>query len=203
MNLNNTPSSYYQTEDTCSYCRSTCNRDTDIDNASRCNNCRDKSNINMILAMSENLTIGNDNRLPWNLPSDLKMFKEKTLGSIIFMGRKCYESIGRPLPKRENVILTNNVELVIPGCIVVNSIQEFISKYKNDTREIFIIGGAKLYEQTFEITNKLYLTIIQGYVAGDVKISGLNFDKWELSSDGKVQYENGNAFKFLEFIKKK
>ncbi len=201
MNLNNTPTSYHEAQDRCPSCGIECNVDTDLDHKDYCNNCRDKSKISIILAMSENLTIGKDNDLPWNLPSDLKMFKEKTLNSILFMGRKCYDSIGRPLPKRENVVLTTDTSLEIPGCVVVNSINEFLSLYKDDPREIFIIGGANLYEQTFDIADKLYLTLIQGEVEGDVKVSGLDFTKWAFESESEQLEENGHCYKFMSFLK--
>ena len=113
MNLNHLASSIFENKDRCPSCSEYVNIELDLDLEDNCNNCRDKSNINIILAMSENLTIGKDNDLPWNLPSDLKMFKEVTLDSILLMGRKCYESIGRPLPKRENVVLSSDNTIIL------------------------------------------------------------------------------------------
>lgn len=201
MNLNNIPTSYHESEDRCPSCAKKVNVDQDLDKKDYCNNCRDKSNISIILAMSENLTIGKDNDLPWNLPSDLKMFKEVTLNSILFMGRKCYESIGRPLPKRENVVLTSNTSLEIPGCVVVNSISEFLSLYKDDTRSIFIIGGANLYEQTFDLADTIYLTLVQGDVEGDVKIKGFDLSNWTMEKQEEPLTENGHTFRFITFKK--
>ena len=95
--------------------------------------------VSIVVATAQNNVIGNDNDLIWHLPADLKHFKSVTSGSSILMGRKTYESIGRPLPKRENIIITRQTGLLIEGCIVVNSLQEAINKAESE--EVFIIGG--------------------------------------------------------------
>lgn len=200
INLNNIPTSNFDEKDRCPGCGDACNIFTDLDDHDYCNNCRPK-NISAILAMSENLTIGKGNDLPWNLPSDLKKFKEITLNSIIIMGNKCYESIGRPLPKRENVILSRNVDLVIEGCVVFNSFSAIFSHFKNDPRGIFIIGGAIIYEQAFDFCDNLYLTLVEGDVEGDVKVKGLDLSKWNLVEESETYTENQHNFKLMKFIK--
>src|SRR5260221_12371914 len=104
--------------------------------------------ISAIVAMSENRVIGDDNQLPWHLPADLKHFKTLTTGHPILMGRKTYESIGRPLPNRTNIILTRNSDFDAPQCVVVTSIEEAIeSPASTHSDEIFIFGGAEVYKQ--------------------------------------------------------
>src|SRR5438552_12583491 len=104
--------------------------------------------ISAILAMSENRVIGIENQLPWHLPADLKHFKTLTAGHPILMGRKTYESIGRPLPNRTNIIITQNKAFKAPGCVVVHSMEEAIQyTLSSNSDNIFIIGGANVYKQ--------------------------------------------------------
>jgi len=196
---NNTPTSIFEYQDKCPSCGSFCNIEQDLDDNDFCNDCRPME-INIIVAASENLTIGKDNDLPWKIPSDLKKFKQITTGSIVIMGRKCYESIGRPLPGRQNIVITRNTDLTIEGCEVVNSINQALSLCKNDSREIFIIGGAEIYKQTFSFATKLYLTEIKGNVDGDVKLEGMNLEEWSLVYESELFEENGTQFRFLEYI---
>jgi len=116
--------------------------------------------------MTKNRVIGNDNKMPWHLPADLKHFKSVTMAKPIVMGRKTYESIGRPLPGRQNVIVSRNSEYKVEGCTVVNSIDSAI-KLLIDSDEIMIIGGGFLYSQMIEKANKLYLTLIDLEIDGD------------------------------------
>ncbi len=124
--------------------------------------------INAIVAIDTNCCIGKGNELPWKkLKPDLKFFKETTSGSPVIMGRKTYESIGRPLPKRENIVITRDTEKRIEGCHVVNSIESAIELAKSfNTDDIFIIGGAQIYKEAFNLIERLYVTII------DIKVEG-------------------------------
>lgn len=127
--------------------------------------------------MSENRVIGNHNQLPWHLPADLKHFKNITMGHPIIMGRKTYESIGRPLPGRLNIIITRDKNYQAPGCTVVNSIEDALSiTQEND--EIFIIGGASLYQSMLPFTQRLYLTLIHQEIEGDAYFPELNMNDW-------------------------
>lgn len=122
--------------------------------------------ISMITAMANGRVIGKDNKMPWHLPEDLQHFKRVTIGKPVLMGRKTFESIGRPLPGRQNIVISRDNELTIPGVIVVNSIAEALfTAWGND--ELVVIGGAKLYEQMLPMADRLYLTKIDIDVGGD------------------------------------
>ena len=124
--------------------------------------------INIIVAHSKNMAIGKANSLPWRLPDDLKRFKKLTTGHPIIMGRKTYQSINRPLPDRTNIVVTRDMGLEIPGCVVVHSAAEAIKKAQEfDQEEIFIIGGAEIYKETLPLADRLYVTIVDMYVDGD------------------------------------
>ena len=115
--------------------------------------------VSIIVAMAKNRVIGKDNDMPWHLPADLQHFRKMTTGKPIIMGRKTYESIGRPLPKRHNIIVSRNPEYKQEGCDVVDSLEAAV-KCAGDVEEVFIIGGGFLYEQTIERADKFYLTFI-------------------------------------------
>ncbi|WP_299871672.1 type 3 dihydrofolate reductase [uncultured Cocleimonas sp.] len=122
--------------------------------------------LSMIAAMSQNRVIGLDNKMPWHLPADLQFFKKTTLGSPIIMGRKTYDSIGRPLPGRLNIILSRNTDLEIEGCTVVNTLSEALEAAEG-VDEVFITGGAHLYEKFLQDADCLYLTLIDAEFQGD------------------------------------
>ncbi len=122
--------------------------------------------ISMIVAMGKNRVIGIDNKMPWHLPADLQWFKKTTLGSPIIMGRKTYDSIGRPLPGRLNIILSRNTDLEIEGCTVVNTLSDALDA-ANGADEVFITGGAHLYEKFLQNADCLYLTKIDAKLEGD------------------------------------
>ena len=113
--------------------------------------------------------LGKDNDLVWRIPADLKRFKELTTGHPIIMGRKTYESIGRPLPDRTNIIITRDTAYAAEGCVVVHSLDEALSYgLRTDDSELFIIGGGQIYEQALPHTDRLYLTLIDDDTPGDV-----------------------------------
>jgi dihydrofolate reductase len=119
--------------------------------------------VKAIAAMSQNRVIGAEGRIPWHLPEDLKFFKRTTLGHIVLMGRKTYESLGKPLPGRENWVVSSRL---IPGVRVVRDLGEIVEP--GDGREIFLIGGAQLYSALLGRCAELFLTLIKCEVAGDV-----------------------------------
>lgn len=133
--------------------------------------------LSMIAAMGNNRAIGLDNKMPWHLPADLKWFKKTTLGSPIIMGRKTYESIGFPLPGRLNIIMSRNTDLEIEGCTVVNSLEAAITKAAGFD-EVFITGGAHLYEKFLEDADKLYLTLIDQDFVGDTFFPDYSIYEW-------------------------
>ena len=122
--------------------------------------------VSIIVAMAKNRVIGKENDMPWHLPADLQHFRKMTTGKPIIMGRKTYESIGRPLPKRHNIIISRNSDYKVEGCDVVGSLEEAVS-IAGEVEEMFIIGGGFLYNQTIDAVNKLYLTFIDLEVEGD------------------------------------
>ncbi|OGD62865.1 hypothetical protein A2160_05770 [Candidatus Beckwithbacteria bacterium RBG_13_42_9] len=124
--------------------------------------------ISLIAAISENRALGKNNKLLWRLPEDLQRFKKLTSGHPVIMGRKTFESIGRPLPNRINIIVSRNKDLKINGCLVVSSVKEAIQLGKEkDGQEIFVIGGGQIYAEALPFADKLYLTIVKGNFAAD------------------------------------
>jgi dihydrofolate reductase len=148
--------------------------------------------ISIILAVSDNNVIGKDNKLIWSIPNDLKRFKELTTGHVVIMGRKTYESIGRPLPKRINVIITNNIEYKAEGCIVVHSLKDAIHIAKDLDAEAFIIGGSKVYEDALEFASKIYLTRVHQNFEGDAFAPYINDSIWHITEEIKIPADENN-----------
>lgn len=154
--------------------------------------------INIIVATSINGVIGCNNKLIWDLPTDLKRFKEITTGHSVIMGRKTYESIGKPLKNRRNIIISRNKNYKVDGCEVVFSLKDAIKLTNNNC---FIIGGGEIYNQSIEIADKIYLTIIYKEFYGDVKFPKLNDDWIKIKSEDFL--ENKIKCSFLEYERKK
>jgi dihydrofolate reductase len=143
--------------------------------------------ISLIVAMARNHTIGINNTLPWRCPEDLKHFKALTMGHHIIMGRKTYDSIGRPLPGRTTVIVTRNIELKIADCLTAHSLPAAIAACAQDG-EIFIVGGAELYAQALPLVDTLYITEIQQDIEGDAHFPAFDKTAWhEVSREIKSQ----------------
>lgn len=134
--------------------------------------------ISIIVAIAENNGIGKNNQLLWHLPADLKHFKDITNGHAILMGRKTYASIGKPLPNRRNIVITRNTELEIPGVEVVHSLADAITICQ-DLDEIFVIGGAEIYNQALDYCHKIYLTVVRGDFKADAFFPVINYEHWE------------------------
>ena len=166
--------------------------------------------ISIIVAASSNLVIGKNNDLPWHLPSDLKRFKELTSGKRVSMGRKCWESIPekfRPLPNRENIVFTRDLNYIAEGAIVMHKLDKVIKGHERNSplhilEEEFVIGGAEIYKNYFPVANKLYMTEILGEIDGDTYLEGFNLEEWNLTYMSQVLEENGFKFIFKEYIKK-
>lgn len=143
--------------------------------------------ISIIVAMAQNRTIGINNTLPWRCPEDLKHFKSLTMGHHMIMGRKTYDSIGKPLPGRTTVVVTRNPGLKIEGCIVAHSLEQAISACAGDG-EIFIVGGAELYTQALPLADTIYLTEIQQEVMGDAHFPAFRRQEWrEMAREPRTQ----------------
>lgn len=137
----------------------------------------------MIVARSTNLVIGQGNKLPWYLPEDLKYFKRVTLGKPIIMGRKTFESIGRPLPGRCNIVITRDPDWQVPGVVVASAPDEAIERARNQAlidgaEEALVIGGAQVYRQLLERVDRLYLTEVHAQVEGDAFFPALAEGEW-------------------------
>ncbi len=158
------------------------------------------SRVSLIVAMANNRVIGVNNTLPWHLPADLKHFKALTMGHHIIMGRKTYESIGRPLPGRTTVIVTRNATLKMGSCLVAHSLEEAIYLSSKDN-EIFIVGGAEIYAHALPIADKLYLTEVQKDVVGDARFPDFNLSEWQEISRETHQQESPEPleFHFVEY----
>jgi len=154
--------------------------------------------ISAILAVSNNGVIGIDNQLPWKLSDDLKFFKKTTLNSYIIMGRKSYESIGRPLPNRTNVIISRNLEYKTEGCIIVHSIQEAINlAQRNNQKEIFIIGGATIYEQSINWIDRFYISRVDCEIKNGTAFFSMDLlNTWKKISSEKYLKNEKNEFDF-------
>lgn len=133
--------------------------------------------ISLIVAMASNRVIGRDGQMPWHLSADLQRFKQITLGSPILMGRKTHEAIGRPLPGRQNLIISRNSDYQIPGCQVFDDIQKALQTVAGSD-ELFVIGGATLYEALLPYADYLYLTVIDKAFAGDTYFPEIDPAAW-------------------------
>jgi dihydrofolate reductase len=158
-------------------------------------------NISIIVAIANNMAIGKDNDLIWHISEDLKRFKSITSGNTIIMGRKTYESIGRPLPKRRNIVISRNKDLCIEGVEIVNSLDEALILSETDG-EVFIIGGGAIYKEAMPLANKLYLTKVNITPEADVYFPEINYSEWREtyrreSKQDDIEY----AFVDLERIK--
>lgn len=163
--------------------------------------------IALISCMAQNRVIGREGDMPWHLPADLKFFKRTTLGHPIVMGRKTFESVGsRPLPKRENIILTRDQSFAATGCTILHSLHEVLQRAK-DEDILFIIGGAELYKQFIPYADLIYLTVIEEAIEGDTFFPVLDLEEWEISErvqgDPNVDNPNGYSFTFYTYSRKK
>lgn len=155
----------------------------------------------IIVAMAENRTIGIENTLPWHLSADLKKFREVTTGHTIIMGRKTYDSIGRPLPKRRSIVITRQKGLEIEGCEVVNSIEEALELSRNE--KAFIIGGEQIYRQSLSLVDELYITKVQAEVQGDAFFPEFDESSWSLVEEEKFTADEKNDHNFSFQVYKK
>ena len=151
--------------------------------------------ISLIVAMDEKGGIGKDNQLPWHLRSDLKRFKSLTMGHYLVMGRKTYETIGKPLPGRKMIVVTNNTAYHPNGCFIAKSIKEAIQfAESNDEPEVFIIGGGEIFKQSIDIANKMYITNIHAQVDADVFFPAIDFSSWKLIWSEVIIREEKDSF---------
>lgn len=164
--------------------------------------------ISIIVATAENGVIGKDNQLLWKLSADLKQFRILTTGHSVIMGRKTFESIGRPLPNRTNIVISCQKYLTLPeGVFKLNSLEKAIEFAKSQVgnEEIFIIGGGNIYGQALDLTDKIYLTEVKASIEGDAFFPNLDMNEWEEIARISHQKDDKNEydFDFVELLKKK
>ncbi|PVX41365.1 dihydrofolate reductase [Pasteurella langaaensis DSM 22999] len=158
--------------------------------------------FSLIVAMTKNHVIGKDNQMPWHLPADLAWFRQNTTGKPVIMGRKTFESIGRPLPKRTNIVLSRQ-PFAHDGVIWKNSLESAVDFVK-DSEEILLIGGGELFKQYLPQADKLYLTQIQAEIEGDTFFPELNWNEWriEFEQTRPADSENPYDLRFLILVRK-
>jgi len=154
--------------------------------------------ISAIVAVSNNNAIGIDNDLPWHMPADLKYFKETTKGHYVLMGRKSFDSVGRPLPGRTNIIITRNTEFQHSGIHVFNTISDGLLFAKNaEQEELFILGGSNIYSQTQNIWDKLYITKVDVHIPNATAFfPDINYKDWDLISEDPHKANEKNKYDY-------
>lgn len=154
--------------------------------------------ISIIVAASENNVIGRDNQLPWHLPADLKYFKQTTIGKPIIMGRKTFESVGRPLPGRPNIVITRQADYSREGIIVTGSLQAALEAARTfDTPEVFITGGSEIFTQALPLlVQRVYLTRVHADVEGDSFFPELAQEQWKLVSSHPHSADEKHAYAY-------
>jgi len=151
--------------------------------------------ISLIAAVSENGVIGHENRLPWKLSSDLKRFKYFTKGKAVIMGRKTFESIGEPLPERINMILSRKSDYKPSKTLVFPGISEALNfAADNGLDEVFVIGGADVYEQTIGLADRVYLTRVHTKVDGDAHFPEIDMEEWDIVDEEHVPKDDKNQY---------
>jgi dihydrofolate reductase len=150
--------------------------------------------VSIIVAIAKNNAIGKDNKLLWYLPNDLKHFKDVTTGHTVIMGRKTYDSVGKPLPKRRNIIITRQA-ISIEGCEVVNSLEAALALCKDES-EVFIVGGAEIYRQSIPLTDRIYLTVIDQEFDGDSFFPELDPAEWEEKERENFEPDEKNKLRY-------
>lgn len=162
--------------------------------------------IALIWAMARNGVIGRDNKLPWYLPEDLKYFKRVTTGKPIIMGRKTYDSIGRPLPNRTNIVVTRDASLTLPGVKVVTSLDDALDLARaesviSDVEEVIVMGGAEIYAQALPHADRLYVTLVHAEVEGDAVFPPIDLDEYQelAREDFKAEGPNPYDYSFVVY----
>ncbi|KGR89550.1 dihydrofolate reductase [Ureibacillus massiliensis 4400831 = CIP 108448 = CCUG 49529] len=157
--------------------------------------------ISLIVAHDKNRVIGYENKMPWHLPGELKYFKETTMGKPMIMGRKTFESIGKPLPGRRNIIVTRNNEYSVEGIEVANSIDEAL-ELAGDVEEVMVIGGEEIFKLVLPVADRLYITHIEHEFEGDTFFP-IYGDEWKLvSCSDPVDSTQGYTFKYCIYDRK-
>lgn len=159
--------------------------------------------VSIIAAMDRDRLIGDRNRLPWHLPADLAHFKQVTMGKPIIMGRKTYESIGKPLPGRTNIVLTRSAEFHAEGVVTASTLQQALD-YAATEDEVMIIGGSTIYELALPRADRLYLTYVENSFEGDAWFPDFDPEQWHIiaSEEHRADQKNSSAYRFVTYERK-
>jgi dihydrofolate reductase len=153
--------------------------------------------LKILVAFDENRVIGKNNTLIWHLPADLKRFKTLTTGHVIIMGRKTFESIGKPLPNRTTIVISRQADLKIEGAIIAHSVEEAILKAKSITREdIFIVGGAEIYALSLALADQILVTQLHDIFDGDAYFPEIPSESWEVTEKERGITDEKNAYQY-------
>jgi len=153
--------------------------------------------ISLIVAAAENNAIGKNNQLLWNLPNDLKFFKNTTWGFPIIMGRKTFESVNKPLPGRTNIVVTTKADWHVEGAIRTSNMQEaIIEAEKTNSKQIFILGGGEIYKQSMELADNIYITRVHATLDGDTFFPEIDINKWKLTSNEDFEADEKHAYRY-------
>jgi len=153
--------------------------------------------VSLIAAVSENGVIGLDGGIPWRLPADLKLFKQLTMGHTLILGRKTYQSIGRPLPGRKMVVLTRQMEFTAPGCLIAPSLEQALDTAQAEGEtEAFIAGGAVVYAQALPLADRIYLSRVHAVVAGDTFFPAFDESAWQVTQSEQHPKQPGQEYGF-------
>jgi dihydrofolate reductase len=153
--------------------------------------------ITLIAAMAENRVIGRDNALPWHLPADLARFKQRTEGHVVIMGRRTFESVGRPLPNRRSIVITRKRDFHPPGAEIARSLEEALERVRESKQdEVFILGGAEIYALALPDVDRLELTIVHADVSGDTFFPECDLSEWTLIDQQRHEADDRHAHAF-------
>ncbi|MFC3197025.1 dihydrofolate reductase [Parapedobacter deserti] len=158
-----------------------------------------KSFLSIIVAAAETGAIGKDNQLLWHLPNDLRFFKQTTTGHAVIMGRKTYESVGKPLPNRRNIVVTRQRDYAIEGAEVVNTLDEALGRSMNE-EEVFVVGGAEIYKQALPLAERIYLTRVHATIEGDVYFPEPDENEWRLKAATHCNPDERHAYGYTFMV---
>ena len=149
----------------------------------------------IIVAMSENSVIGRRGKLPWHITEDLQRFKRLTMGHHLVMGRKTFESIGRPLPGRTSIVVTRGAELTADGVLTAGDVDHAIRLAEDDSH-VFVIGGAQIYRLALPLADRMYVTRVFAELDGDAVFGPVNWEQWQLVEESKIMQSSSSDFAF-------
>ncbi len=153
--------------------------------------------ISLIVAMTRERVIGIDNKLPWSIPEDLKRFRQITSGHPVIMGRKTYESIGRPLPKRPNIVISRQKDLRIEGVTVVSSLTAALELVKSE-KEVFVIGGGEIFKEALPMAHRFYITWVEEKIAGDAYFPDFRLDDYHTTFESET-FTSPHRYRFCDY----